>query len=351
MDAARKLKNERGISLVYVAFALTALIGMAALAIDLGYFYVVKGQLQNASDAAALAGASGLKGIGGISPYRNESTARIRAQFFAQQNKAGNSPVLLSTDPTKDDIVIGCWNKAKDSMDTGCIRPNSVQVKARRSNDAGVGPTPVGTYFGKIFGFDTVDIHSMAVAQRPTKPTIPLSHCLPICPKDSPADPWTPISLPATFHFKTPGGNDTYTIEQVMGWTEFSATSKATDLGSNSDVAKFIRQELEIPIDVCNKVVYTNTGIGNLRPVLQAEYDENKDANGIWRVILPIYTECPAVNQAIEKHNTLVRYAEAEISGMVMSGKASDPTITIKSVKCLPCTTADFLSDTAQLVK
>lgn len=346
MDAARKLKNERGISLVYVAIALTALIGMAALVIDLGYFYVVKGQLQNAADASALAGASGLKGMGGVSPYSNESTARKRAQFFAQQNKAENSPVLVSTDTTKDDIVIGCWNKANDNMNTSCIRPNSVQVKARRSTDAGVGPTPVGTYFGKIFGFDTVNIHSMAVAQRPTKPTIPLSHCLPICP-DEPS----PIPLPATFHLKTPGGNDTYSLVEVMGWTEFSATSKATDLGSNSVVAKLIRQELEIPIDVCNKVVYTNTGIGNLRPVLQAEYDKKKDANGIWRVILPIYTECPAVNQANEKLNTLVRYAEAEISGMVMSGNASDPTITIKSVTCMPCTTANFLSDTVQLVK
>jgi len=347
MDAARILKNRRGIAFVYITLALFALIGMAALAIDVGYFYVVKSQLQNAADSAALAGVSGLKGGVGINPFANETTARYRAQSFAQQNKAAGTPVLLdlnTANATTGDIVIGCWNKPADTMNTGCGRPNSIEVITRRSSDAVVDPSPVGTFFGKIFNISTVNIKATAVAQRPSKPTIPLAHCLPICP-DEP----THLPLPATFHFKIPGGSDTYTLEEVMGWTEFSAISKATDLGPNSDVAKFIKQELEIPIDVCNKIVYTNTGIGSLRPILLNEYNTKKDASGIWKVILPIYTECPAVNQAAEKLNTLVRYAEAEISSLDMN--ASDPTITISNVTCMPCGTANFLSDTPQLVK
>ena len=42
---------------VTAAFFLTALLGFAALAIDVAYLLVVRNELQNAADAAALAGA------------------------------------------------------------------------------------------------------------------------------------------------------------------------------------------------------------------------------------------------------------------------------------------------------
>jgi Putative Flp pilus-assembly TadE/G-like len=50
-------KNERGITIVLVAFSLLALLGMAALAIDVSTLYVAHGEAQRAADAAALAGA------------------------------------------------------------------------------------------------------------------------------------------------------------------------------------------------------------------------------------------------------------------------------------------------------
>ena len=50
-------KNERGVTIVLVAFSLLALLGMAALAIDIATLYVAHGEAQRAADAAALAGA------------------------------------------------------------------------------------------------------------------------------------------------------------------------------------------------------------------------------------------------------------------------------------------------------
>jgi len=50
--------NQRGIAVVYIALMLVVLFMFAGLAIDIGYMYVAKTQLQNAADAAALAGAS-----------------------------------------------------------------------------------------------------------------------------------------------------------------------------------------------------------------------------------------------------------------------------------------------------
>lgn len=52
----RLRKNEEGQVLVFVAMLMFALLGFSALVIDVGYFYVEKNQLQNAVDAAALAG-------------------------------------------------------------------------------------------------------------------------------------------------------------------------------------------------------------------------------------------------------------------------------------------------------
>lgn len=50
-------KSERGVVAIIVALALPVLIGFAGLALDLGHLYVEKTELQNATDACALAAA------------------------------------------------------------------------------------------------------------------------------------------------------------------------------------------------------------------------------------------------------------------------------------------------------
>lgn len=54
----RKLfENESGQSIVFVALMLTVLLGFGALAVDIGYMTFQRSSMQNAADAAALAGA------------------------------------------------------------------------------------------------------------------------------------------------------------------------------------------------------------------------------------------------------------------------------------------------------
>jgi len=57
MKIARPIRGERGSILVITALSLVALVGFVGLALDLGHLYVVKTELQNAADAAALAAA------------------------------------------------------------------------------------------------------------------------------------------------------------------------------------------------------------------------------------------------------------------------------------------------------
>lgn len=54
------LGEEKGSAMILVTFSMIVLIGMAALVVDGGLEYVHKSQLQNAVDAAALAGSQGL---------------------------------------------------------------------------------------------------------------------------------------------------------------------------------------------------------------------------------------------------------------------------------------------------
>ena len=53
-------RDESGQVLVFVAFILTVIVGMAALVVDVGSWYQAHRHLQTAADAAALAGAQEL---------------------------------------------------------------------------------------------------------------------------------------------------------------------------------------------------------------------------------------------------------------------------------------------------
>lgn len=61
-EQAGKRKEERGSILAISAIAMTAIILAVGLGIDISRFYLTKTELQNAADAAALAGVSGLDG-------------------------------------------------------------------------------------------------------------------------------------------------------------------------------------------------------------------------------------------------------------------------------------------------
>lgn len=58
----RTTTKQGGLVIVMLALVLVVLLGVAALALDLGRLYVLKSEMQNAADAAALAGAAELDG-------------------------------------------------------------------------------------------------------------------------------------------------------------------------------------------------------------------------------------------------------------------------------------------------
>ncbi|RJU03389.1 hypothetical protein D6T65_00720 [Arthrobacter frigidicola] len=125
---------ERGAVSVLVAFLLVALLGFAALAVDVGAMYSEKAQLQTGADAAALAiasdcaaGACGAMGATG--------------QFFADSNANDTSSGSVVTRPSA----------------------NSVRVDTN-ARDAATGANTFPLFFARVLGNDTRDITATAEA-------------------------------------------------------------------------------------------------------------------------------------------------------------------------------------------
>ena len=91
-------RDESGQAFVFVAAILTALVGMAALVVDVGSWYQADRRLQTAADAAALAGAQELP----LEP----SDAKSVAEQYAQHNYAGiPAPIVTFPDAGTIDVV------------------------------------------------------------------------------------------------------------------------------------------------------------------------------------------------------------------------------------------------------
>jgi Putative Flp pilus-assembly TadE/G-like len=93
-----RIRCESGQAFVFVALALFALVGMAALVIDGGSWYRAQRHLQTAADAAALAGAQELP--------TQPSVAETVAHDYAQRNYAGiPDPTVTFPDPGTIDVA------------------------------------------------------------------------------------------------------------------------------------------------------------------------------------------------------------------------------------------------------
>ncbi len=126
-------KREEGNALVLIALALVTILGFSALAIDIGVMLTARTQLQDAVDAAALAGASGL--------LFSQAEATNRAIALAGLNDCINQPVVI--------------NAANVTFPTA----GRVQVQASRL---------LNLFFARVLGINTANITATAAAELRT---------------------------------------------------------------------------------------------------------------------------------------------------------------------------------------
>ena len=149
------LVDQRGSSLVINAVALISLLGVAALAVDMGYGYSLKNKLQSAGDAAALAAADALP---------DGAQAQALALEYAVKNldAATHGQALNSSD-----VESGNWNKSTRVFTTGGTPTNAVKLTLRRTAANGNG---TNTFFARALGVGEMDIVTEVIAGRPNDP-------------------------------------------------------------------------------------------------------------------------------------------------------------------------------------
>ena len=144
----------KGIVLIWVAVLAFLIVGISGLAVDAAYMFFAGHQLQVAADSAARAGA--------IIVHRDSGEVQQLCRDVALQNIAAGEPVQLSG----DDIELGVYTPPESLGSEGTFvvtldSPNAVKVTARRTTGSPGGP--VGIFFGRIFGKDTVNVSRFAI--------------------------------------------------------------------------------------------------------------------------------------------------------------------------------------------
>lgn len=153
------MRNKKGVSLLWVAIASLVLFGIGAFAVDLGSLWLVRNELQNTADAAALAAASGLG--------QNYREVRARARAWAAENVVAGKPLMLNLADEGGDIEVGVWDTKTRTFTPSnpyavpMFENNAVRVKAARTYDSN---GPINLVFGRLLGKDAAELTASAVA-------------------------------------------------------------------------------------------------------------------------------------------------------------------------------------------
>jgi hypothetical protein len=205
------MKSQQGAMAVLLAWVLPLLVAVAAYAVDVAYFFLVRNQLQNDADAAALAGARHL--FDGMSAAPNWSAAEQKALASVGMNRAAGAPL---TDAT---VRSGYWSLSDPSpvLKANTVSPHdydapAIEVRVSRSpgSNGGMIKTFFLNYFGKAE--QTLQVRAVAGLASPAATRIFPGPKL---------DPKT--SKPYVFQLTGTLG----------GWVDLSATSNSAGLVSD----------------------------------------------------------------------------------------------------------------------
>ena len=144
----RTVRDEAGMSLVFVGMGMMAFLSASMLAIDVGMLMTARNQAQNSADAGALAGATALA----LDDYADRSAtgpAVTSAITTGKANQVMAGVVSLNVaDVTFPLDPAGQSNRVKVT----------VYRRASRGN-------PLSTFIAKFFGMPTADIAATATAE------------------------------------------------------------------------------------------------------------------------------------------------------------------------------------------
>lgn len=127
----RRLAGEHGQALVIMAIWLAALMGMAAIAIDVGHWYQAQRALQARVDAAALAGAQEL-------PWDTTAASSVASQYGVKNGGIAGARITFKNSGMPNDTIEIAADKPETTFFAKTLGINSVQVSAKAVAKASV---------------------------------------------------------------------------------------------------------------------------------------------------------------------------------------------------------------------
>jgi Putative Flp pilus-assembly TadE/G-like len=179
------IRESRAVSGVMTAMIIAIFVAVMALVIDLGHLHGVRNELQNAADAAALAGARALIKIDDYPvveapdpPYCGTAFEKAREAILANRSDGGSLQMDLGATL---DVTLGWWDwgtgtptftpyfyqyPGPDPVSGNCSldKINAVNVVVRRSDTGDSAGPSVFTTFAKLFGWDSAPVVASSTA-------------------------------------------------------------------------------------------------------------------------------------------------------------------------------------------
>jgi len=301
--------GESGVAIILLVISLVFFLIFFLIFIDVAYVYYIRGQLQNAADSGALAGAAKLKPGDCTVDQSGAGGAIEEATAFALKNTAAGGNVVV--DPT--DIIFGNWDRANNPPFTPCstsLSVNAIQVNAKKTTNYLTGE--FGLVFGKIFNMATMKVGAFAIAEGGGgAPTMPIPLCLPTVTGPEGQTDFASTACPGKKYIFTPAGVEHCESGGGNIWETYPPTLNPAEPNGNR-----IRDYLQNPqhINLCGKCIDTTQGndfpLADIGPGgsdqgLEGLFADNKgdaiDKNGDpivrspsgetvqgWRVLVPI---------------------------------------------------------------
>jgi Flp pilus assembly protein TadG len=148
------IRNRHGAALAIVAISLVVILGMGALAVDMGMLIKQRDDAQRAADAAALAGASAFQDEKALDAV---PIATTRAIDYLGKNYVGGTYI----DTTETGSYVNDGNRYVTEVNEGVVvvLPDSQKVRVIVRRQA------VGTLFGRVMGFLNIPIAAKSAAR------------------------------------------------------------------------------------------------------------------------------------------------------------------------------------------
>jgi Flp pilus assembly protein TadG len=157
----RKAGNQKGSVLVMVAFALIPLIGVTALAVDLGRAYMYRARLQNIADLASLAAVKAYANSDRTSPNSPvyvRDVVKQTAQMNPIPGQSGDATIIDA------DIITGTYDvnaKTFTNKAFSDVSVNAVQVSIEQGAN---GNLPLSFSFGRVLGVNEMNLEATSTS-------------------------------------------------------------------------------------------------------------------------------------------------------------------------------------------